>query len=225
MERRSDEATERRRGGGTRDQGTKASAPAIANRKSQIANSQQRLVLDHLDLVRRIARKFHQRCSAVRDLEDIEGDGFVGLIDAARRFDPGRRVKFNTYASQRIRGAMMDGLRDSDEVSRSQRRAGNQTRIISHCEMRPIEKDSGESIDPLSRLLSREPDPSGRSMICDQVRILLRPLPRPQRMLVTLHILHGLSLRQCGRVLGYSESWCSVEFRRSMDRLRGAGSI
>ncbi|WP_409292318.1 FliA/WhiG family RNA polymerase sigma factor [Peribacillus sp. SCS-37] len=53
--------------------------------------------------------------------DDIRSLGMVGLFDALERFDPGRDLKFDTYASFRIRGAIIDGLRKEDWLPRSSR--------------------------------------------------------------------------------------------------------
>jgi RNA polymerase sigma factor for flagellar operon FliA len=55
------------------------------------------------------------------DLEDLIGYGVFGLLDAIERYDPSRDVKFETYASHRIRGAIIDNLRKKDVIPRSVR--------------------------------------------------------------------------------------------------------
>jgi len=55
------------------------------------------------------------------DLEDMMGWGMLGLMDAIERFDPDKGVKFETYASLRIRGSIIDHLRKQDWVPRSVR--------------------------------------------------------------------------------------------------------
>jgi RNA polymerase sigma factor for flagellar operon FliA len=56
------------------------------------------------------------------ELDDLIHSGILGLMDAVKKFEPDRNVKFKTYAEQRIRGAILDGLRDLDWVPRSLRR-------------------------------------------------------------------------------------------------------
>lgn len=53
--------------------------------------------------------------------DDLSSHGVMGLIDAIEKFDPGRGLQFETYASWRIRGSIIDGLRQSDWVPRSVR--------------------------------------------------------------------------------------------------------
>src|SRR5699024_8309136 len=53
--------------------------------------------------------------------DDIQSLGLLGLYDALKKFEPHRDLKFDTYASFRVRGAIMDGLRDEDCIARSVR--------------------------------------------------------------------------------------------------------
>ena len=55
-------------------------------------------------------------------LDDLVGQGVIGLFDTLEKFQPDRGVKFETYALARIRGAIIDGLRANDWVPRSVRR-------------------------------------------------------------------------------------------------------
>lgn len=81
----------------------------------------EKQVLDHLDIVKIIASRIHARIHWAVDLADLVHTGILGLIDAARKYDPARGVKFSTYASLRIKGAILDELRNLDWASRRQR--------------------------------------------------------------------------------------------------------
>ncbi|HEV8340723.1 MAG TPA: sigma-70 family RNA polymerase sigma factor [bacterium] len=76
-----------------------------------------------LPLVQSIARMVGHALPPVVELDDLVHDGVVGLLECARRYDPSRGVDFRTYASYRIRGAILDGLRARDPLPRSVRRA------------------------------------------------------------------------------------------------------
>jgi RNA polymerase sigma factor for flagellar operon FliA len=60
------------------------------------------------------------------DIGDLVQDGVLGLMDAANRFDETRGIKFETFAMNRIRGAMVDSLRELDWVPRSVRHKARQ---------------------------------------------------------------------------------------------------
>lgn len=80
------------------------------------------LVLEHLDLVRRIAAQMLRRMPSSVELDDLVQSGTIGLMEAAVRYECRNGSTFATYATQRIRGAMIDYLRCSDWGSRSLRR-------------------------------------------------------------------------------------------------------
>ncbi|EHQ91594.1 FliA/WhiG family RNA polymerase sigma factor [Desulfosporosinus youngiae] len=75
----------------------------------------------YLPLVKRIAGRLAISLPSHVDEDDIIGYGVFGLLDALERFEPARGFKFETYASIRIRGAMIDGLRTMDWVPHSAR--------------------------------------------------------------------------------------------------------
>lgn len=74
-------------------------------------------------LVRRLALQLMARLPASVDLDDLVQAGMIGLLDASNRFQDDQGAKFETYASQRIRGAMLDELRANDWVSRGLRQS------------------------------------------------------------------------------------------------------
>lgn len=80
------------------------------------------LVESYAPLVKRIACHLLARLPASVQLDDIVQNGMIGLLDAIDRFEDGMGAQFETYAVQRIRGAMLDGLRESDWLPRSLRR-------------------------------------------------------------------------------------------------------
>jgi RNA polymerase sigma factor for flagellar operon FliA len=80
------------------------------------------LVLEHLALVKSIAVRVHENLPLHVDLDDLIHAGILGLFDAARKFDPKERVIFSSYAKHRIKGAILDSLRQLDWASRDMRR-------------------------------------------------------------------------------------------------------
>lgn len=73
-------------------------------------------------LVTRIAKQFASRVPANVTFDDLMQVGLVGLLEAARRFDPAEGVPFEAFATLRIRGAMNDELRTHDWMPRARRR-------------------------------------------------------------------------------------------------------
>jgi len=81
-----------------------------------------RLLMEQLPQVRYIARRIHERLPRHVPLEDLIHAGVVGLIDALHKYDRGKRVQFGSYAKFRIRGAILDSLREMDWGPRDLRR-------------------------------------------------------------------------------------------------------
>ncbi len=93
-------------------------------------------VNEHGDLVRRIAHHLAARLPASVDVGDLIQAGMLGLMEAARQFDSNNGASFATYASIRIRGAMLDEMRRGDWVPRAVHRgvraAAEATRRVEH---------------------------------------------------------------------------------------------
>jgi RNA polymerase sigma factor FliA len=75
-----------------------------------------------MPLVKRVALQLRGHLPAHVELDDLVGAGTVGLIDAVRKFDPSKGVTIESYARFRIRGAILDSLREEDPASRDMRR-------------------------------------------------------------------------------------------------------
>ena len=88
--------------------------------------ARERIIEDFAPRVRYIAQRIAARLPAHIDLGDLISSGVIGLIDAIEKFDPSKKVKFETYAEFRIRGAILDELRSLDWVPRSVRQKGAQ---------------------------------------------------------------------------------------------------
>jgi RNA polymerase sigma factor for flagellar operon FliA len=89
-----------------------------------LSNEQEQLLLEHLPIVRFLARRIHERLPQHVDIEDLVSAGVVGLMDAFTKFDPAKQVQFRSYAQFRIRGAILDSLRTLDWSPRELRRKG-----------------------------------------------------------------------------------------------------
>jgi len=89
-----------------------------------LTEEQERVLLEHLPIVRFLARRIHERLPQHVDIEDLVSAGVVGLMDAFSKFDPAKKVQFRSYAQFRIRGAILDSLRTLDWSPRELRRKG-----------------------------------------------------------------------------------------------------
>jgi RNA polymerase sigma factor for flagellar operon FliA len=91
--------------------------------------SRDHLAIHYSPLVKFVAGRVGAGLPAGVDPGDLVGAGIFGLLDALDRFEPGRGVKFETFATPRIRGAIYDGLRELDWVPRSVR---SRARSVEH---------------------------------------------------------------------------------------------
>ncbi len=130
------------------------------NAAGQIKKDQ--LVQRFAPLVKRIAYHLMARLPSSVQVDDLIQNGMIGLLDAIERFEAGMGAQFETYAAQRVRGAMLDGLRENDWLPRSLRR-----------EFRQIEK----AIAQLEQEYGRPPSEA------ELAKALGVPLAEYQRML------------------------------------------
>jgi RNA polymerase sigma factor for flagellar operon FliA len=83
----------------------------------------QQRITDFAPLVRRMAHYLAAKLPSSVQIDDIIQAGLIGLMDAAQRFEESQGFQFETFASQRIRGAMLDELRQNDWLPRSMRKS------------------------------------------------------------------------------------------------------
>ena len=95
--------------------------PFMYTAKGQLQDSNA-LLKQYSPLVRRLAHQMIAKLPANVELDDLIQVGMIGLNDALSRFDANQGVMFETFATQRIRGAMLDELRGGDWMSRGDRR-------------------------------------------------------------------------------------------------------
>lgn len=135
----------------------------------------------HAPLVKRIAYRLLAKLPASVELDDLVQAGMIGLLDAVNRYDDAHGAQFETYAAQRIRGAMLDELRDADWLPRSCRKS-----------MRDIES----AISRLQQRLGRAPAEP------EVARELDMPLAQYQAM---LHEARGYQLVHYDELAGEDE--------------------
>ncbi len=116
--------------------------PRTGSRPSSKLARRDRVVLEHLPLVKAIAVNIRGSLPAHVDLDDLVHAGILGLLAAASRYNPNQQVSFPGYAKHRIKGAILDSLRQLDWASRDMRRRHKQV---------------GAATRDLSTLLQRAP--------------------------------------------------------------------
>jgi RNA polymerase sigma factor for flagellar operon FliA len=119
-----DNAATMRTQGAARRGASTGGYPPTASAGPLLSGEQERILLEHLPIVRFLARRIHERLPQHVDIEDLVSAGVVGLMDAFAKFDPTKKVQFRSYAQFRIRGAILDSLRTLDWSPRELRRKG-----------------------------------------------------------------------------------------------------
>ena len=104
------------------------------------ASRRESLILDHLPQVELLARRLHRRCPQV-ELDDLIQAGTIGLIQAVDRYDESRSCLLKTIAEHRIRGALLDYLRQIDPLPRNIRRFQKQRDAV-------IAEFTGQGVSP-----------------------------------------------------------------------------
>ncbi len=120
-----------RRSSSRRAKGPKPAAHDDRLRRRRAAAAQSyperdELTVKLLPLVKRVAYEMRERLPQHVELEELAGAGVIGLLHAVRKFDARKHVKIETYARHRIRGAILDSLREMDPASRDMRRKNKQ---------------------------------------------------------------------------------------------------
>jgi RNA polymerase sigma factor for flagellar operon FliA len=175
-------------------------------------------IREHLPLVETVARGIYAKHGHLRpgpDCDDLVAFGSQGLVEAAGRFDPARGVSFRSFAYYRIRGAMIDGIRQMGSYSRAEiarHREGPETSFTF------VELD--ESI-PASGAYEDPEELVDRRRMGEVVLNLLDRLPDAKRTLVQLYFFGGLQLEEIGALRGQSKSWMCRMLAQTLRELRG----
>lgn len=108
-------------------------ATVVSRQRSKEISLEARdqVVLNHLPLVKVIAIRVHENLPVHIELDDLIHAGVLGLFDAVEKYDDSKNVEFQAYAKHRIKGAILDSLRQLDWASRDMRRRQKQVEAVS----------------------------------------------------------------------------------------------
>ena len=209
--------------------------------------TERELLLRHGPLLDRLARRLSARTGHAVAAEDLWGAGAMGLLEAARRFDPSRDVKFETFAEHRVRGAMVDELRRMDHLPRRLRDSADKVerahgKLAQRLHREPSVEEvadavGGELEDVMEVMqLLQPPVPVAEEVAAsadvpadelydrgERQRVLARAigeLPERLRILLALYYDEGLTYREIAKVLSVSEPRVCQLHGDAMKRLR-----
>ena len=109
--------------------------------KTHSAETREKIIIEYAPLVKVVAGRLSMYLGYNVEYDDLVGYGVFGLIDAIDKFDPSKAVKFETYASLRIRGAILDQIRKMDWIPRTIRQRQRQIDTA----IKSIESASGKT--------------------------------------------------------------------------------
>jgi RNA polymerase sigma factor for flagellar operon FliA len=195
------------------------------------------LITTHVWLVRAIAKKVLEKLPSHVELNDLIEDGVFGLIAAAQRYDPARGIPFPLYAKYRIRGAILDGLRRMDHLSRDLRSKvkkadastlENEPGRYPASALFPEQNGTGVALaragcssakpcEPVADAGSRPDVAAGDAELSGVLRNAMKSLPTRYGQIVTLYHWRGLTMREIGRAFGINESRVSQIHKRALE--------
>jgi RNA polymerase sigma factor for flagellar operon FliA len=189
----------------------------------------EELIDRHQHMVRGLACRLRRELGIPSEIDDLVAFGFGGLLEARRRFDPARGVRFQTYAYHRIRGAMLDGVRKMADVPRrAHQRLASEQQIEPTAAPTALDKSFARARNRMtgpSPLQSEYGTTSPESAVLrdEAITRLLEALstlsPR-ERRIVRGRYFEGEPLETTATELGVSKSWASRLHAQTLSKLR-----
>lgn len=187
-----------------------------------------RQFLLHQGLVRAMAWKLHRRVPNHVELDDLVAYGQIGLLEAMRRFDKSRGLKFSTFAWLRVRGAILDGLEKMvwfDRISFEKGEyeqtgdAGSPAVKVTQQRSQPLRRCAFDE----SQVATAEEPPVSRLENREAVAFLMSlvgGLPEKEAGLLRGVFFEGRTLTEAARRVGISTAWASRLQNRTLSDLR-----
>lgn len=198
------------------------------------AQGEAALISRYGNLIDRIARRISMRVGTPSLADDLWSAGALGLLDAAKRFDAGRDVKFESFAEHRIRGAMLDEIRRMDHLPRRLRARTDQVSKAKEKLAKQLGREStteelavalGMELEELAEIeLLKQPHlpltpeidtPSKedsleevvhRQQLVARMTAAISSLPERLQTLLALHYVEEFTYREIGKLLEISEA-------------------
>jgi RNA polymerase sigma factor (sigma-70 family) len=161
-------------------------------------DERNKLINDNLYIADKIAQRRKMRCIKSITLAELKSAAYVGLMDAATKFDE-KKGNFSVYAKYRIHGEINDFLR---QYSGSRKRK----KITFWSLDVPTYTVSFANLAPVSENLSNKYNETMHVNNADAYKNMVRCLTSVQRKVIDLYYIHGFSMKEIGDKLGVSES-------------------
>lgn len=223
---------------------------AIATYASGVsaASDEAALLEKYRDLVERLARRLVWRTGMQNAYDDLWSAGALALLEAGRRYDPGRGASFATFAEHRVRGAMIDELRSMDHLPRRLRNRtddmvkakrkleeilGREATVDEIAKELELEVDEVAGIAvlmephlPLDSVLHRMSSGDDSDATLERTETIrrlahaLEALPERLRMVLALHYDEDLTYREIAKLMQVSEPRVCQLHADALKRLR-----
>jgi RNA polymerase sigma factor FliA len=214
--------------------------------------SKEELVEKYTPLVRSIAAQLKSRLGVNLEFDELMSCGRLGLLEASERFDYKLGVSFKTFAYYRIRGAMYDGLRKMEVITRRKdprikfEEAANQLMSSEAARTttdarKPTLKDEIEEVkgiisalvpiyflttDALDQMKESDQANVEEQAVFSQekgmLRNALKKLSKNERMLIDYYYYQDMTLEEAATKLGLSKSWASRLHAKALAKLKGS---
>jgi len=212
-------------------------------------SSHDALVMRYLPYAASIANKIAQTLPRNADIEEILCNARLGLLEAAKRFDPTLLVDFKTFSYYRIKGAIFDGLRKNGLLPRSiysrvkleraaneyladKRQRGGLTEVeksevnalyntVSHlASVCVVSIDAMENFEIKDEQSQRDIERKAEfQKIKEKMKCAIEDLPDKERKLVKMYYFQNKTLGEIGDLLGLSKSWTCRLHARALEML------
>jgi RNA polymerase sigma factor for flagellar operon FliA len=219
---------------------------------SSASNDADQMIQRYGSLIDRVARRIVMRTGLHSAFDDLWSAGAIGLLEAARRFDNGRGVTFETFVEHRIRGAMLDELRRMDHLPRRLRsrtddlqkaRQKLQTQLGREASTEELAGELKIDLEevggieallephiPLERLTATPSSDDGpgiedrlaTSQMAEALAREIRLLPERLQTVLGLHYLEGLTYREIAKMLDVSEPRICQLHAEGLKKLKAA---
>jgi RNA polymerase sigma factor FliA len=206
----------------------------------------------HHELVERVVRRLLRELDLSCDPDDLRAWGHQGVLEAKARFDPGRGVRFSTFAYYRVRGAVLDGVRKQGWLRRrayaklkALEAADALTEPVGEVEAQHASLSADARAAQIGDILGKisasyllaavgqgeDSAPETPEALVDAAELRdvvqrdLDKLPAREQVLVRAVYFEGATIEEAGLRLGLSKSWASRMHAKALERLRKSLSL
>ena len=192
--------------------------------KEPLTMEQRKLVAEHYKYAERLADRRVRSCLPP---EDRRQEAYIGLMYAARTFDPGMGWQFKTYAARRIVGAIIDAERRPGsqllKLTRWDQRNGGKQVLVRFADSSTVEvgwNDGTKKEKALASIAFVDPEPAPTLDDRDAIDAALQCLQPHERTIAVMYFFAGATMKRIGERVGLSESRVSQTIAAMLERLR-----